>query len=545
MRWWGWGTQGHDPVLPPAAEALLARELGPGGAAAPPVELDAVALPEQRLEGDVREQLAAIVGPGRVRDDRLARVTHAAGRSYPDLVRLRRGEAPGAPDFVVEPGTPEEVAAVLRLCARADVPVVPFGGGTSVVGGVEAGPGMVTLDLGRLDRLVAADTRSLTATLQAGMPGPAVERSLAGHDVTLGHYPQSFEYSTVGGWIATRSAGQASTGVGRIEDLVLGLRCITPEGELEVPAFPATAAGPDLRELVLGSEGMLGVVTEATLRVRPRPEARRYEGWSFRSFAEGMEALRTLEQSGVPPDVARLSDEHETRLGLAFAPRGASTRAVTAYLRARGHRRASLAIFGWEGDAAAVRARRRRAGEILRKAGGIALGPKPGAVWARGRFEAPYLRDVLLGRRVLVDTLETAASWSALPGLYAAVAGALHGALAGRGTPPLVMCHISHLYPTGASLYFTFFARQEPGGELEQWHAAKAAATDAIVAGGGTITHHHAVGRDHAPWLEAEIGRLGIEVLQAAKARVDPAGIMNPGKVLAGTPLPGAHRAIA
>jgi alkyldihydroxyacetonephosphate synthase len=404
---------------------------------------------------------------------------------------------------------------------------------------------MVTLDLARLDRIVDIDARSLTATLQAGMPGPLVERSLAAHGLTLGHYPQSFEYSTVGGWVATRSAGQASTGLGRIDELVLGLRCVAPTGGLQAAAHPATAAGPDLRELVVGSEGALGVITEATLRVRPRPESRRYEGWSFRSFADGTEALRALAQADAAPDVARLSDEDETRLGLALGPGGASARAVRGYLRARGHRGFSLAIVGWEGNAATVRARRRRASEILRRAGGIALGPRPGAAWARGRFEAPYLRDVLLGRRLLVDTLETATSWSALAGLYAAVGDALGAALAARGTPPFVMCHVSHLYPTGASLYFTFLARQEPGAELEQWRAAKAAATEAIVAGGGTITHHHAVGREHAPWLEAEIGRLGVDVLRAAKARLDPGGIMNPGKLLAGVPVPSGPQAMA
>jgi alkyldihydroxyacetonephosphate synthase len=295
---------------------------------------------------------------------------------------------------------------------------------------------------------------------------------------------------------------------------------------------PATAAGPDLRELLVGSEGVLGVICEATLRVRELPAARHYEGWSFRSFEEGCEALRVMEQADGSPDVVRLSDEHETRLSFALASTGSTTeRAGRAYLRMRGHEGGCLAIVGFEGSEEEVEDRRREAGGLLRAGGGVSLGHRPGDAWYRSRFAAPYLRDELLDRGVLVDTLETATSWTNLGTLHGAVREALTTALAGRGTQPLVMCHVSHLYPSGASLYFTFLARQEDDA-LAQWRAAKTAASEAIVAGGGTITHHHAIGRDHRQWLAAEDGELGIEVLRAAKQRLDPAGIMNPGKLL-------------
>jgi alkyldihydroxyacetonephosphate synthase len=538
MRWWGWGDDAHAAPLPEHALALLRGELGlDPGAGSPPVALEEVRLPEPRLAPDVRARLAAAVGEDNVRDDREGRVGHAAGRSYPDLIRLRTGNLEAAPDAVVEPGSADEVRAVLSACAQAGVAVVPFGGGTSVVGGVDpyadGFSAVVSLDLRRLDRVVAVDPVSLTATLEAGLFGPEAERRLAAEGFTLGHFPQSFEYSTVGGWVATRSAGQASTGHGRIDELVEGLRLVAPAGEVTGRALPATAAGPDLRELLVGSEGVLGVICEATLRVRELPATRRYEGWSFRSFEEGCEALRVMEQADASPDVIRLSDEEETRLSMALASTGSTAeRAGKAYLRLRGHEGGCLAIVGVEGEADDVERRRVRVASLLRAGGGVGLGRRPGEAWLRSRYAGPYLRDALLDHGGFVETLETATTWSNLPHLYSAVGDALRRSLGARGTPPLVMCHVSHLYRSGASLYYTFLARQQAGEALEQWRAAKTAASDAIVANGGTITHHHAIGRDHTPWMRAEVGDLGIELIRAAKQRLDPAGIMNPGKLL-------------
>jgi len=386
----------------------------------------------------------------------------------------------------------------------------------------------ISLDLGRLDAL-AVDRVSLTATFGAGLRCPRAEARLQARGLTLGHFPQSFELATVGGCVATRSAGQASTGYGRIDSLVRGVRLRAPAGELSSKTLPASAAGPSLRELVAGSEGTLGVIVDATLAMRPLPAHRRYEGWSFATFADGADALRLLVQAGAAPDVARLSDEDETRLTLALASTG---RAGRLYLRMRGHAEGCLAITGFEGTQATVRSRRRRAALLLRAAGGRPLGAPPGSAWLTGRYAGPYLRDELLGRGLLVETLETAATWGRLDALSRAVADAIRGALGARGTPGLVGCHVSHLYPTGASLYYTFIARSDRDAPLDQWRAVKRAAGDAIVAHGGTITHHHAIGRDHAPWMPAEVGELGLELLAAAKQRLDPAGVMNPGKLL-------------
>ena len=535
MRWDGWGER-PDAHFPEQGLAMLTDELGLSGRSTPPVPFDQVGLPHSRLPAAAREALTGVVGADHVDDSREARIRHAAGRSYPDLIRLRDGDASAAPDTVVFPADHEEVAEVLEACADQGVAVVPFGGGTSVVGGVEPMHGdhesVIALDLRRLD-LVEVDERSLTARLGAGLTGPQAEDALNAQDLTLGHFPQSFEFATIGGYVATRSAGQASTGYGRIDELVVAVRAATPTGDIETKPVPATAAGPQLRELLVGSEGILGVITEATLQVRPLPRERKYEGWSFKSFADGADALRAVEQGHASPDVARLSDEHETRLAMALASSGSATEKIgKAYLKARGHEGGCIAIVGWEGEADDVERRRSQTRAILRTGGGVALGSKPGDSWQRSRYEGPYQRDVLLDHDVMVETLETATSWSNLLALWGAVHDALAMALGQRGTPPLVGAHISHLYPSGASLYFTFLARREDGAEIDQWRAAKAAACDAIIATGGTITHHHAVGRDHVPWMTGEVGELGVEILRAAKERLDPKGIMNPGKLL-------------
>ena len=534
MRWWGWGEDSGAITLPEPALALLREELGMDGSeTGKRVELEQVEMPPPALPDSLRGELET----AGLSDDHATRVAHAVGRSYPDLVRIRSGDGSTAPDAVVTPASAGQLPAVLSACARAGVAVIPFGGGTSVVGGVEAlrGPhgAAISLDLSRLDALLRVDPVSLTATVEPGVFGPVLERLLGEHGMTLGHFPQSFEYSTVGGWVATRSAGQASTGYGRIDELVEAVRCETPAGPLATLDVPATAAGPSMRELVVGSEGVLGVITEATLRVRPIPQARHYEAWSFHSFAEGAEAYRALEQAGASPDVARLSDEQETRVSMALSSSGgAAERLGHAYLGLRGHTGGCLAFTGFEGTPDEVARRRGRAAGLLRAHGAMTLGQRPGRSWLKGRFAAPYLRDEMLDRGVMVETLETATTWANLERLYDTVRAALGDSLAARGTPPVVMCHISHLYPSGASMYFTFIARQEPGAEIEQWRAAKTAACDAIAANGGTITHHHAVGTDHVPWMSGEVGELGVAVLAAAKERVDPSGIMNPGKLL-------------
>ena len=483
-----------------------------------------VRLRDSALTDGVRARLEGIA---EVRDDAAARVGHCRGKSYLDLLAQRAGECEDAPDAVVAPESAEAVQAVLYACSEEGVAVVPFGGGTSVVGGLEPLRGrydaLISLDLGRLEGIESFDERSQLAWLRGGTRLPEADHALAQRGFMLGHTPQSYEWATVGGCVATRSAGQSSTGHGRIEENVVALRCATPAGALQNLAVPATAAGPAVKELVIGSEGVLGAITSVGLRVHPLPAVQRYEGFAFRSFEHGYEALRAVAQAEIAPDIARLSDEAETRMSFALAGSGAKARAMGVALRGR-----CVLVCGWEGTEESVGVRRNVTRRALRSAGAWPLGQGPGQAWAATRYAGPHLRDDLLDRGVMVETLETATTWSNLAALRAAVTRALEGALAA----PLVLCHASHVYPVGASLYFTAFAAQDRDDPAGQWRRAKAAAMDAIVEARGTITHHHAVGADHAPWLGAETGPLGHDLLRVLKERCDPAGIMNPGKLL-------------
>lgn len=534
----GWGTAGAAHGLPNAASKWLEREIGWKPRPTPAVDLASVTTPATRLTDTTSSALIGIVGDEHVRTDGPSRLRRGAGRSYLDLIRRRSGDVSGLPDAVVLPGSHDEVLAVLARCVDDDIAVVPFGGGTSVVGGLAGGAGehraVVAVDVGRLNSIDSIDSKSLLVTVGPGLRAPEFETRMARYGLTLGHFPQSYEFATLGGYAATRSAGQASTGYGRFDELVASARLATPVGPWQVGRPPATAAGPDLLGMVLGSEGTFGVITELTLRVHPAPEAKHYEGWSFRSLPRALEGLRQLARAEMLPDIARLSDPAETRANLVMAGSSKAT-ALQKLLRARGHGNGCLLIVGWEGDSDSIGIRRRAATSMLRRCEAIRLGRAVGASWVANRYAGPYVRDALLDIGLLVETLETAATWSDLTDVYEATRDALIPALSTGDKKPLVMSHMSHIYPTGASLYFTVLADRDEDRPLQQWLQAKRAATDALLSQGGVLTHHHAVGIDHAAWLAQEIGDLGVAVLHAVKDRLDPTGICNP-RVLFGRP---------
>ena len=532
MKWWGWGEPAKRNQLASGAQAMLRSELGEADAVEP-VALEDVRLPDA---ADIPQAVKAAVGADGVLTGHEERLLRSGGKSYPDLVRARTGAMENAPDAVILPSSSKEVEDVLAACAAAGVAVVPFGGGTSVVGGVDAVKGphraVVSLDLSRMQGC-EVDRVSLTARLGPGLRGPQAEAALETHGMTLGHFPQSFEFATIGGFAATRSAGQASAGYGRFDELVSAIEMVSPAGTMRTLETPHTAAGPALRELVIGSEGTLGVITDVAVRVRPAPRDKRYKGWIAEDFATGAEIVRKLAHADALPDVTRLSDPEETRISLAMSGmEGAKRSAFDAYLRLRRRTGGCMLITGWEGESEDVERRQSISSRILRSNGAVSLGSAPGKAWSHGRFEGPYLRDELMSLGYFVETLETSHTWSRYLELYEAVQGGIRGALEAQGTPGIVMCHLSHAYRDGASLYYTFIAPSKPGAELDHWRAVKGAACDAIVATGGTITHHHAVGRDHAPYMRAEVGEVGLEALRALKGRLDPAGIMNPGKLI-------------
>lgn len=521
MKWNAWGDPAAAKPLSDGIRALLTGALGVTGDPAPELGIEEVRLRPSALSDADRAALAGIVGTEHCRVDDAARLLHAGGKSTLDLLRRKDSGVQDAPDAVLEPGSDADIIAVLSYCSRHGIAVVPFGGGTSVVGGLDpirgAFTAVISLDLRRLDRLLALDEISGEAELGAGVTGPQAERLLGERGFSLGHFPQSFQFASIGGFAATRSSGQNSAGYGRFDDMVTGLRVVTPAGLLELGRAPASAAGPDLRQLMLGSEGVFGVITAVRLRVHPVPAATRYEAWSFPDFAAGATALRAVTQTGTGATVIRLSDEVETGINLA------TTDAIGEQQITGG----CLAITVFEGSAAHTQARHAETAAVLAAHGAVSLGEAPARAWEHGRFGAPYLRDSLLAAGALCETLETATSWSNVDTLKAAVTAALTDALASA----LVMCHISHVYATGASLYFTIVAGQRDD-PIAQWRAAKAAACEAIMATGGTITHHHAVGADHAPWMRDEVGELGVAMLTAVKATLDPAGILNPGKLI-------------
>ncbi|WP_227991634.1 FAD-binding oxidoreductase [Microbacterium sp. CBA3102] len=521
MRWNGWGDPAKAKDLPLAVRALLPMLLGRVRKPDPAVELAHVQLAPSRLTDEDHAAFCTAVGPENVDAAAEARIRHAGGRSTPDLLR-RREVHQDAPDAVLRPADHAEVRACLDVAVARGIAVIPFGGGTSVVGALDPERGLhhavVSLDLRRLSGLIRLDEISGDAVLAAGTTGPEAEALLSARGYELGHFPQSFRYATIGGFAAARSSGQNSAGNGRFDTMVTGIRVATPTGDIELGRSPGSAAGPDLIRIFLGSEGIFGVITEVRVRVHPIPRDRLFESWSFPDFASGAEGLRGVAQQGGGPTVIRLSDEAETAVSLAQVGRIGKALAKGASV-----------VTVYEGEDIAER--RARTGARLAAAGGVSAGEGPAEEWRKGRFDGPYLRDSLLDAGVFCETLETATTWSNLQTLRSAVESALKAGFADVGAKSYVMCHVSHIYPSGASLYFTVLAalRAEP---LRVWDAVKARVNDAIISSGGTISHHHAVGRDHAPWLRQEIGETGIRILSAIKRELDPAGVLNPGAVL-------------
>ena len=527
-RWNGWGDDSVIYPLHDSAAHYLKSLVGHGVPVADtPLENLIEDIPPSRLKSHVL-----------ITTEPLERLKHARGQSMPDWLAMRNGLALTCPDGVAYPENADQVRELLGWAYKNLANLIPYGGGTSVVGHINAlgdERSVLSVDLGRMNGLLHLDATSLMATFGAGISGPDLEAHLRAHGFTLGHYPQSFEFSTLGGWIATRSSGQQSLRYGRIEKLFAGGLMETPLGRLELPPFPASAAGPDLRELVLGSEGRLGIITEATVRLTPLPQKEDFHAVFFPDFEHGTAAVRQVLAAGIPLCMLRLSTANETRTTLALAGHETLIGTLEKLLALRGlGEEKCMLLIGFSGKADLMQAHRHAALDMTGKHSGVHVGKTFGAQWHKNRFRTPYLRNTLWDMGYAIDTLETATSWSKVPETLTAMEAALRGALAPDDERVHVFTHLSHLYPYGSSIYTTYVFRlaADPEETLERWQRLKSAACQAIVAQGGTISHQHGVGIDHRAYLPAEKGALGMSTLHAIARQFDPAGLMNPGKLL-------------
>jgi alkyldihydroxyacetonephosphate synthase len=531
LRWGDAKIEAHlEPRQIAALEGMLDLKLEPSKRLMPGDEVLQLPQPEPLPQGFL-DKVADIVGQENLAADDFSRALHACGKFYGELIELRQGRVPHPPQAVAYPRSEDEVERLVALCADQRVPLIPFGGHSSVTRGLAAPRGGLSLDLTRhLNQVLNLSPLDCSVIVQPGIYGPALEDTLNRVGYTLGHFPQSFEFSTVGGWVATRGAGQTSTGYGKIEDMVLGLTMVTPAGVIRSKPFPAEAMGPDLDHLLIGSEGAFGVITQVTLQIRPHmPVNTRLASYLFKDFEPAVEAMHLIMQGRFgAPCLFRLSDPEETEAAFHMGGKsgGLGDRALTALGFQPGRR--SLMMLSAEGDKAYARLVARKAGRIARGQGGLPLGAGPVRKWLAQRFSSAYLREPLMDLGLRTDTLETAVNWGRLMPLWSAVRAYVK-------SQPHTAClvHLSHIYENGANLYFTFIAPMAAeDGEAAEFAEFHRGLVDTIVQNGGSLSHHHGVGRTLGPWLEGEIGPTGMELLRGMKRVLDPGGVMNPGGTL-------------
>ena len=549
MKWWGWGDEAisftHDdkPDLAPFVREKIDINLDARVDAMP--TFDTLDIAEPVLGDELRARLEAIVGASWMTTDGLDRVTHTYGKSLRDLVRVRRGDLCRLPDVIVFPSTNDEVTALLEACLAADAVVIPFGGGTNISGSLEPPRGerrtVVSVDMGRMDRVLEIDDAARTARVQAGALGPHLEEQLNAKGWTIGHFPDSFTYSTLGGWIATRSSGMQSDKYGDIADLTRAVRVATPVGVLDTRAVPSTSTGPSVREMILGSEGRLGIICEAVIHVHRIPEERKILGYLFPDWTSGLAAMHEIAASDAAPSVTRVSDCNETQFSFATSKKGTlvsklKTDVLKLFLK-HGKKfdleAMCLSFIGFEGSAEHVARQQKLVGKIVSANGGLCVGSGPGELYDQKKFDTPYIRDFLLDRGGMADVSETSAPWSHLGDVYDNVTAAARKAFAEVGTKGWIMSHLSHSYHSGACLYFTFaFKPSTTDAALEEYDLVKRSIQQAFIDSGATLSHHHAVGVEHKAWLADDISPAGVSIVRALLDGVDPGHNLNPGKIL-------------
>jgi alkyldihydroxyacetonephosphate synthase len=531
QRWNGWGDDNIYLKLPGRGLRILHNLIGEGAKRPDyPLEKFIERIPKSRL---APHPLISI--------DPKLRLDHAHGQSLPDWIRLRGGTLRHFPDGVAFPTTPAEIQELLRQAVDNHIVVIPYGGGTSVVGHLEVpetSRPVLSLSLERFNRLVDLDSNSRLATFEAGIKGPQLEHQLNARGFTLGHYPQSFDYSSLGGWVVTRSSGQQSKHYGRIEQLFAGGNVLTPRGGLDLQPFPASAAGPDLRQVVLGSEGRMGVLTNVVVNIVALPEKDEIYGVFFPSWERAFNAVQTLAGTDIPFSMMRLSNPAETMTNLALAGNERQTALLSRYLRLRGisEKQACMGLVGFTGSRRLTATARRAAFAIIRRDKGVYVGKPMGNAWKKNRFQSAYLRNTIWDLGYAADTLETAITWDKVTPAMKAIEASLHEAIKAANEKIHVFSHLSHVYPSGSSIYTTFLFRlsETPDKTLKKWKRLKQAASETVAATGGTISHQHGVGKDHKRYMAVEKGPIGSQTLQVIFDHLDPTHQMNPGKLVPG-----------
>lgn len=548
MKWWGWGDEDKrfniddKPTLWP----FLCKKLGVEGelVETPPVSINDIEMPRQNLNEAFFTAIKDKLRPEQIHTDKKDRLVHAYGKSFRDLWRIRRGIVDFAPDCIIYPESEEEVVTLLTAATEHQVIIIPFGGGSNIAGCLEVrdvnGRMVVSLDMKRMNQVLELDEESCTARIQAGVLGPDMEAQLQERGHTLGHFPDSFEFSTLGGWVATRSAGMQSDKYGKIEDMVVSLRMVTPSGTIVTRSVPKASNGININQLCIGSEGILGVITEATMQVHPLPEYWGVFGYLFPDFELGIKAIHECIKKECRPVFVRLNDAGKTQLSFAFKSHSTPFKewvasGMKAYLKKfKGFDmdKVCLMLTAFEGDYDLYQEQRRKVDAVYKKYQGFYLGRGPGRAFERGKYDFPYIRDLVMDYNIMADVSETSTVWSNLHNLYKKTMDHLDKAISDTGVVPFLGCHISHSYFTGTSLYFSFGCQQVPGKELQQYLYIKKAAEDSFINNGGTLSHHHAVGFEHLPWVEQDISPTGVKAVESLKKGLDPMGIMNPGKIL-------------
>ncbi|MGC8737547.1 MAG: FAD-binding oxidoreductase [Candidatus Hydrogenedens sp.] len=534
-KWYGWGLKQGPDLLKDKRDSFWnwLRELSGFTELphTPPVDIHTIQINEPALPHSLISEIRRKISQGKITSEPIERIIHARGKSYLDTLALRSGELPNVPDIVIYPKTKEEVIEVIRWASLNDIAVIPFGGGTSVVGGVnpvkaQKHIGIVTLDLREMNRLIHIDAKSRIACAESGIEGPRLEELLQKEGFTLGHYPQSFEFSTLGGWVSARGAGHQSIRYGKAEDWFAGAEIISPPGPWKTEAFPSSACGPQIKDLIPGSEGTLGVMTDIEFRIHPLPEEKYYNAYIFPSFDAGVEASRQLMQTDIPLAMIRLSDAQETFFYTAMQMGSGDPTSLPQFC---------LMLIGLEGDAPCITAGRQIIERIFTNYQAISLGEGIADHWFQQRFLLPYLRDEMLDFGIGVDTLETAIRWSKLLDLHEAIYKAIRETIENdpdqKPQFPIVMAHLSHAYLDGASLYFTFIFPRSQKDPSQQWYRIKNSASDVIRKHNATISHHHGIGTDHKLWFAGEKSALVYELLRQIKYQIDPKNILNFGKL--------------